>query len=321
MPGANRYELSLRPEHVGQRVMIRRTTQDGYGDVVGPLIAHGTDSLTVCAPDGSTVTVPLGNLVAGKVVPSAPRFRGLVEPPSLTSTEELERIALLGWRALEAEWVDGWLLRAGAGFTGRSNSALPLGPGPGLGYVEDWYGSRGLMPQVQVPLPYGSALDSELDAAGWQAHSLSWVMTAPLEALLSEGEDAVELASSPDENWLSMYHYRGGELPEIGRTILRSAADPTFASIHVDGALAAIGRGACDQGWCGLTAIEVSPEHRRQGLGSQVVRGLARWARTRGASAVYLQVMQTNDGAIALYEDLGFSKHHAYVYRRAARQP
>ncbi len=47
---------------------------------------------------------------------------------------DLERVAAGHWRGTEEEWLGGWLLRAAEGFTGRANSALPLGdPGAAVG--------------------------------------------------------------------------------------------------------------------------------------------------------------------------------------------
>ena len=317
MSKGNRYELSLNPSHVGRRVMIRRVTEDGPTDLVGPLVAWDGEILSVGTLDGSTLSVPYDALVAGKVVPPAPRYRRPVAPPGETSDEELERIALLGWRAVEAQWRDGWLLRAGRGFTGRANSALALTtPGPDLETIVDWYGARGLPAQLQVPLPLAATLDARLEAAGWRAHNATWVMTAQVDVLAERLDEAVRVDEAPDEGWLASYHYRGGELPEVGKTLLMAAQTPGFASIRDrSGEVLAIGRGACDMGWVGLTAIEVSPTFRRQGLGARVVEGLAEWAQRRGAKYCYLQVAQSNVGAIALYGSLGFEIHHSYVYR------
>jgi GNAT superfamily N-acetyltransferase len=73
---------------------------------------------------------------------------------------ELERAAAAHWRGTEEEWLGDWLLRAADGFTGRANSALPLGdPGlpvdAALDYVTRWYGARGLPAMIAVPLPLG----------------------------------------------------------------------------------------------------------------------------------------------------------------------
>ena len=41
--------------------------------------------------------------------------------------QDLERAAALHWQAPETERLGEWRLRAADGFTGRANSALPLG--------------------------------------------------------------------------------------------------------------------------------------------------------------------------------------------------
>ena len=77
------------------------------------------------------------------------------EPRNLR-VEDLERAAALHWQAPETEPLGEWRLRAAAGFTGRANSALPLGD-PGLplpeavAAVEDWYRRRDLPPMIVLP--------------------------------------------------------------------------------------------------------------------------------------------------------------------------
>ena len=69
---------------------------------------------------------------------------------------DLERTAALLWQAPETEPLGEWRLRAAAGFTGRANSALPLGD-PGLPLpeavteVEEWYRRRDLRPMIVLP--------------------------------------------------------------------------------------------------------------------------------------------------------------------------
>ena len=87
-----------------------------------------------------------------------------------------------------------------------------------------------------------------------------------------------------------------------------------------DGQIVAIARGVTDDGWLGLSAIEVAPTHRRQGLAAALISSLSTWAAQRGATRTYLQVERTNAAAIALYRRLGFWEHHTYVYRRELRE-
>ncbi len=41
---------------------------------------------------------------------------------------------------------------------------------------------------------------------------------------------------------------------------------------------------------------------------------LLEWAAELGATTAYLQVLGDNGPALALYEGLGFTTHHAYAY-------
>ncbi len=63
-----------------------------------------------------------------------------------------------------------------------------------------------------------------------------------------------------------------------------------------------------------MRTVEVSPEHRRQGLGRQVLAALVGWGAEQGATTAYLQVLADNEPARALYDGLGFRTHHVHRY-------
>jgi ribosomal protein S18 acetylase RimI-like enzyme len=127
----------------------------------------------------------------------------------------------------------------------------------------------------------------------------------------------VEIDAKPDAAWLARYHYRGQQLPPVAIKLLTSAPWQAFGSVRSGGETVAIGRVAHAGDWAGLTAIEVDPRFRRQGLGAATTRALAAAAAKRGASCIYLQVTDSNAGARALYRRLGFADHHGYHYRVA----
>jgi len=88
---------------------------------------------------------------------------------------DLERIAAAHWRGTEEEWLGGWLLRAAGGFTGRANSALPLGdPGmpldEAIAAVTRWYRDRGLPPMMAVPTLLDSAAQARSPAQAVDHH-------------------------------------------------------------------------------------------------------------------------------------------------------
>ncbi|GGL90820.1 GNAT family N-acetyltransferase [Nakamurella endophytica] len=250
--------------------------------------------------------------------------------PHRVPVTELERIAALGWRGTTVERLGGWLLRAGSGFTGRANSVLPLGD-PGLAlpaaiaHAERFYARHGLPVAVQQPDagPGTAAADlaAELDRRGWSTSDPVLVLVAPLAQVLDRSPAAdvlppAALAARPDAAWLSGYLYRGAPLPPTAVDVLLAADRPVFASLVLDGSLAGVARAVVDEGWLGITALTVDPGHRRRGLGCHLVGELARWGAAQSARSVYLQVDGGNAAALALYDRLGFRRHHEYRYRR-----
>jgi ribosomal protein S18 acetylase RimI-like enzyme len=265
---------------------------------------------------------------------------------------DLERAAALHWRGTTEERLGEWLLRAAEGFTGRANSALPLGdPGMPVGEavdaVTDWYRSRGLPPMIVVPLPiangYSTAsegnstapeidpplheFDAYLSERRWVTRSgPAFVMVAdlplnsPLDGLPEGTRYRVD--RQPDDAWLSVYHYRGQDRqPPVIRQVLASAPDQAFASIRDENAVLAIARVSTAGGWAGLTAVEVRQDHRRRGLGTAITSSACRFAEAVGLSKVFLQVETGNAAALALYERCGFRYSHRYHYRVAPAEP
>jgi N-acetylglutamate synthase len=250
---------------------------------------------------------------------------------------ELERMAAAHWRGTEEEWLGQWLLRAADGFTGRANSALPLGD-PGapldevLDYLSGWYRARGLPATIAVPLPLpedpsaagrDAGLDAELADRGWAVRpGPAFVMVADLPlAVAGIGLPAgavVAADAGPDEAWLARYHYRGADTqPPVMRDVLTSARDQAFISIRAESGVLAIARLSIAEGWAGLTAVEVDPGRRRAGLGTAITTAACAEAAGRGIGRVFLQVAEDNAGARALYERCGFRYSHRYHYRMA----
>ena len=254
---------------------------------------------------------------------------------------ELERVTARHWRGSEEQWLGGWLLRAAEGFTGRANSALPLGD-PGLSLdaalaeVTGWYRARALSPMIAVPLPLDGAevpaessalrnFDNQLSERHWLTRpGPAYVMTADLDALAAASAlppgAAFRVDDTPDDAWLGMYHYRGQQRqPPISRTVLMSAPSQGFASIRADAGeeVLAIGRLSIADGWAGITAVEVNPAHRRRGLGVALTLAICAEAASRAARRVFLQVETDNAAALRLYERCGLSYSHRYHYRVA----
>jgi GNAT superfamily N-acetyltransferase len=306
--------------------VVRHRDDDGrLTDVLGRLESYDGTGLRVRSADGSISRIPHASVVAGRVVPAL----------RVTTREirALESAAALAWPGLEQHRVGGWLLRAGRGFTGRANSVLPLGdPGEPLAAaveaMQQWYEERGLPPRAQLPDRVGDALDAALRARGWPAYNPTVVLVAPTSAPeagdSSSGLPPVRVGPEPDDDWLAAYHYRGGELPEGAADVLRAGSGLGFAKVVDGGAVLAVARAAVTAApdgttWLGLTAVEVVPQTRRQGLGRHLATQLLAWGASAGATRCYVQMAADNAPARRLYDRLGFSEHHRYVYRRSAQ--
>jgi len=319
--------VPLSVHDVGSRVVLRRTAgeRDGrrlFSDVLGELISWG-ETVVVRTSDGTEVTVPRSEVAAGKRIPQKRARRAAGRIDDL----ELERIAALGWRGLHTERLGDWLLRASGGWTGRANSVLPLGhPGTdldaALGHIRQWYADQGLPALIQVPLPACAELREALHARGWADAWGAFVLTAPAAGVLPnlprrQDLPAVEFADEPTPAWLAAYHYRGGTLPTVAVEVLRTGDQPAFAAVVEDGTVSAIARAVLDEGWIGVTAVEVEPAQRRRGLATHLLRGILEYGIARGAHSAYLQADQANTAAHRLYEGVGFTLHHTYKYVRA----
>jgi N-acetylglutamate synthase len=306
----------LNPQWLGRRVSVRRVTgrrPDGrptFRDVVGDLVRLDADVAVVETARGAVEVAPDTVAVAR------------LAPPSTADELGLEAVAARGWRAAETAQFGGWLLRADGGFTGRANSVLPLrAPGVPIGEAlataRGWYASRGLPLRVHVPTEARRLLDADLAERGWQAGCLVHVMTARLDAVAAvESAPDVEVAivDRPDDAWLA--RFRDGAAPtERTRALLCRHERVGFATIRDGSRTVAIGRGCVDEAWLGISAVEVDPTLRRQGLARIVLQSLWRWGRDRGATRSYLQVGADNPGAVALYERVGYWVHHEYRYR------
>ncbi|MEO9139880.1 MAG: GNAT family N-acetyltransferase [Jatrophihabitans sp.] len=305
----------MEPSWVGRRVSVRRIVDDDlesggrHGDVVGDLI--GLDARTaVVETRRGLVEIALPSVLIARLVPA-----------STAAELALEGVIARGLRPIDDVELDGWTLRADLGFTRRANSVLPLRQlrlplADALEQARAWYVERGLPLVLRLPTEARRLLDAELGERGWRPHSDSHVMIARLDRLGAPGitTPPVSIDPEPDDAWLELY--RGGEgASEAGRALLTRHDRVAFASLRLDGRTVAVGRAVVDDGWLGVTAIEVDLAHRRQGLATAVTAELWNWGRSQQTVRSYLQVLCDNVAGVQLYAGLGYWAHHDYRYR------
>ena len=248
--------------------------------------------------------------------------------PSVADASLLDEVLAAAWRAPEVEELDGWQLRYGYGITGRANSAWPrrddgvLTLDEKIARAEDFYREHRVAPEGAVsPVSRPSGLDGELARRGYERSDevlIEVADTADVESSTQrDGAPEVRLDSEPDERWLTIWlgvrrfsADRVGKAPALLRA---SSGDAVFASIDD----VAVGRGFGQGSWVVVTAMSTLPEARRLGAARAILNALAGWARARDAGRMCLPVESTNEPALALYENAGFTQMSSYWYRTA----
>lgn len=242
----------------------------------------------------------------------------------------LEIAAARAWPAPISRRLGDWWLRSADGFTGRANSALPIGESglpatEALASIVAFYRSVGHPPYIDAPLPSAHAIADAAVAEGWHVACTVLVQTAEIDPLLAAAAATTATAQPgceppdctlldrPSGDHLARIAVARGPLPPAAVHVLTAVDQVTFAEIRDGGTLIGRARGTVTDGRLGLFAIETAPEARRRGIGVALIGRLALWARDLGATSAYLQVEDHNAAAIALYAKLGFATHHRYV--------
>lgn len=270
-------------------------------DVLGVCTAWA-DGVCVVAPSsgGPPVTIRIADIVSGKPVPPRPSPRLRVTPReaqvrAFTLFPDLVVAPVAG--------PSGWLLRSSATATARrANSVLAFPTtsyeSEALGHdsydvatvteVEGHYGRLG-KPAVAAVLA-GSDERTFLAGLGWVPES-------------HDADTQFQLTSVAT----ARRALRGVDTSGVVVTV-----EDDIASASVPGS--AQGIAAYGDDWVGFRGIEVAPEQRRRGFARTIMAALLEWGAERGATTAYLQVLGHNAPALALYEAMGFTTHHAYAY-------
>jgi GNAT superfamily N-acetyltransferase len=316
-------------------------------DVVGVLTAVTADVAMVSARNG-LVAVPLNAIEIVRVV--APDRRQILALERIASRgwRAEETVDYAGW-LLRAD--HGWTGRANSVLPlDTATRGLP----EMLEAARAFYRERELALRVQVPLPARGLLDAELERLQWTIDKPTAVLTRPIEdesgcvdrsnavhrsnavdqtravdhtiavdkaKAAKHGPLRIDLSANPSPEWLTACHRLGNvddpasELPAHAVTLLTRHDRVRFATASAAGHTIGVARGAVDDTWLGLTAVEVAPDQRRSGVATALVHALMVWGASDGATHCYIQVEMINSAALALYDRLGFSEHHRYHYR------
>ena len=178
--------------------------------------------------------------------------------------------------------------------------ALPSQPS-----AQDWEDAAGLVaPGTYVATRYDGA---ELPD-GWRAvQAFDLVQMIEERVTGADYPESIPLGTADVPEMLELVAET-----EPGPFLTRTIELGDYLGIRRDGALVAMaGERFRLDGWTEISAVCTKPDHRGQGLASQLMGALIAGIQRRSERA-FLHVMSSNIGAIRLYEALGFRvRQHA----------
>jgi ribosomal protein S18 acetylase RimI-like enzyme len=201
----------------------------------------------------------------------------------------------------------------------RANSVLPIGEPPidlasAVDEVTSIYRENNLKPTFSIPLPIFDELDRYLEQRGWSIKIDANFLIRDIGAI--EVSDlpqfSIEILDHPSKEWLEV----NSDQP-LERIMRRYPA--RYGAIKSGEEVIAVGRIATLGSWSIVTRLFVNPSFRGKGLAKALMNNLLSAAVTDGATKVALQVDNENGAALALYQSMGFTTHHKFVYRILAK--
>lgn len=239
--------------------------------------------------------------------------------------EELQNNA---FPALQNLMYDGWSIRFGGGFTYRVNCANPMYPealpmAEKLAYVEALYRKSGLLAIIKLHegMEPGRLEEAEalLDGLGYGTERRGNIFLCDLTGFSKKPGHTVCIQSVMDDDWLDGFLTMNGTAAaqrEAAVSMLKNIRYPILAaSIMEDGRMVGCGLGVMERGNVGLYDIFVDGNYRRRGFGGDICTAIMNAGKTAGCERAYLQVLSDNQGARALYRELGYWETYEYWFR------
>jgi GNAT superfamily N-acetyltransferase len=224
----------------------------------------------------------------------------------------IERLHVRAWPALETADIDGWLWRCSGGGSKRANSVSTVryvGPDPSaaLDEVERRYRERNAAVLVQTyDLSEPHKLSDLLQEREYVNAESTLTMWKAVEGKNASADSEVSDAPGPD--WLDGYL---GAITEdrraVNARILQSIPRPNaYFTCRRGGRVISSGLCVADGEFGAVECMATRADVRRQGGAATVLNALEAWASTHDVKHLALQVVATNDPAIALYTRCGF---------------
>ncbi len=233
------------------------------------------------------------------------------------SVDRIERSGFAAWSPDETASIGGWTVASSGGFTRRLNSATVVGSADTSLDTRDeiasWLAERGAGLTVRItPL---------IDEDTSRSCEVNWDLTRLDETLVlvrptgpPEVADGITIVDASNPDYTTELFEINGRDPGIldsWKRIVHRIGDRAVG-LWLPGV--AVGFVAVSDQIGSVFSVGVRPEHRRNGLATQIMAAANAWSVENGATSMFLQVVGTNTSARALYKQLGYVEHYRYHY-------
>lgn len=161
------------------------------------------------------------------------------------------------------------------------------------------------------------ALDNVLAHCGYQVVDPVNIYVSPVAQLTMERPPRVSTFAVWEPLAIMVDIWAAGGIDTDRLAVMNRASGPKTAVFgRNNNRPAAAGFVAIHDGTAMAHAVEVLPEHRREGMGRYLMQEVAFWAAEQGASHISVICRQVNTAANALYASLGMTLVGQYHYRQ-----
>lgn len=175
--------------------------------------------------------------------------------------------------------------------------------------------AMGQSPLWQIT-PQQGALDAQLAAAGYAMTDETVLMSSPVAPIAALDLKAVRAFRAWPPLAIQREIWDSSEIGPERRAVMARAPHPKTSFLgREDDSPAGAAFAAIHDGVAMVHALTVLPAFRRKGLARWLMVAAARWAQEHQIDTIAIAVTQKNEGARALYADLGFVTHPGYHYR------
>lgn len=239
----------------------------------------------------------------------------------------IETVAAHAWPAETEREYDNWLLRANKGVTKRANSVLTIGAIPKrenwLTEIEIFYERQNIQPCFYITEATPKRLDELLANNNYQIVTELNLLAIDTEELIERIEEQnrfqISIIDRITPDWMTAF------LILEGHDVKQRIAFETifqgirlikgFLAIYFQDEIVAVATIATECGWGYVSNVVVSKHYRRQGIASQLLLQLAKWANNHHTKKLFMQVLADNEPALRLYAKLGFKQLAKGHYR------